>query len=587
MMSPISRIRSVLGCVLALLVGSVAVNVAREVTFDRLRAADSEPENWLVYGGTYRSLRYSPLDQINAANVHTLKAAWAFQLGVVDNGLQSTPLVADGVMYVIGSGNRVFALDATNGRRLWHYFYEPQARPQTSGQAPAPAAAPSPAAAPPPAPPPAPPNLTNRGLALAHGHLYFGTQDNFVVALDATDGKELWRTNVEDSQIFGCRINGAPLVVNDLVVVGSTGGDAAHRGHLVAFDGKTGQRRWRFNIIPGPGEKGNETWAGDSWVFGGGAAWLTGSYDPDLDLIYWGTGNASSDFYGDQRKGDNLYTSSIVALKAATGEIAWHFQTVPPYECILVDLPVSGRPRKLLIQPNKSGYVIVLDRTNGEFIAGWKYVENVTWSSGLDSRGVPQNRREPEVGKATLICPNLFGARGFNQATFNPKTGLLYNNGIEWCGEVTARAQELVPGKTWLAGTFRMLPPPSGKVTSHLDAFEPLTGRTVWRLDTKHPLLAALMSTGGDLIFTGDPEGNFFALNARTGQKLWSFPTGSGHRGGPISYAVNGKQYIATPSGWGSGLAGRLPEFFPELEAIQRGATVFAFTLPDDAKNSR
>jgi len=578
-----SQIRRALGCLLALLVCGVAVNAAREVTFDRLRAADGEPENWLVYGRTYRSFRYSPLDQINTANVHTLKAAWAFQLGVVDNGLQSTPLVADGVMYVIGSGNRVFALDATDGHPLWRYFYEPRkAETPASTTASVPALGVEQA-------------YRNRGVALGHGHLYFGTVDSFVVALDATNGKELWRANVEDSQKFGCRIDGAPLVVNDLVVVGSTGGDAAHRGHLVAFDGRTGQQRWRFNIIPGPGEKGHETWEGDSWQYGGGAAWMTGSYDPELDLIYWGTGNASSDFYGDHRKGDNLYTASIVALKAATGEIAWHFQTVPhdvwdydsPYECILIDLTVGGRPRKLLIQPNKSGYMIVLDRSNGEFVAGWKYVENLTWSSGLDSRGVPQNRREPVVGKSTVICPNLYGARSFNQATFSPKTGLLYNIGIEWCGEFTARAQERVPGRAWLGGTSRIVPPPSGKVTSHLDAFEPLTGRRVWRYDTKHPLAAALVSTGGDLVFAGDPEGNFFALNAATGQKLWNFPTGSGHRGGPISYAVNGKQYVATPSGWGSSFAGQLAGLFPELEAVQRGATVFAFTLPDEARNGR
>ena len=572
---PITRPRAVLcrACagVLVLSLGAVALRGApKPITVERLNNADQDRDNWLVYGGTYRSLRYSPLDQITPANVGRLSAAWAFQLGVIDHGLQSTPLVADGVMYLIGSDHRLVALEAATGKVIWRYVYERNAPP--AGAKPA-----------------SGPVETVRGVALGHGHVYFGTDDNFVVAVDAATGTEAWRTNVEDKDIYGCSMRAAPLVVNDIVVVGSRGGDSAHRGHLVAFDGKTGKQRWWFNVIPGPGEKGNETWEGDSWKYGGGAPWLTGSYDPALDLIYWGTSNTSSDFYGGHRKGDNLYTNSIVALRAKTGELAWHFQTVPhdvwdydaAYEIMLIDRPVNGKPRQLLIQPNKNGFVYVLDRTNGTYITGFKYADNVTWTSGLDAKGVPQGRREPESEKPTHICPNFFGSRSWNQATFNPKTGLLYNIAIEWCGEFTGRSQPMVPGRPWLGGSIKVVPPPSGKVTSHLDAFEPLTGKRVWRVETKHPLLAALMSTGGELLFAGDPEGHFSAYRAQTGEKLWSFNTGSGHRGGPISYAVNGKQYIATPSGWGSTVAGRLGEFFPELQAVQRGATVFAFALPE------
>ena len=317
---------------------------------------------------------------------------------------------------------------------------------------------------------------------------------------------------------------------------------------------------------------------------------MTGSYDPELDLIYWGTGNASSDFYGGHRTGDNLYTNSIVALRAATGELEWHFQATPhdvwdldsAYENILVDLPVDGEPRKLLIHPDKNGYTYVLDRTDGEYLAGWKYVDTLTWSSHLDAAGVPQGRLEPKLDYPTTICPNYFGSRSWNQATFSPTSGLLYNIGIEWCGEFQAREQEVEQGELWLGGSIKMLPSPSGEVLSHLDAFDPLSGERVWRHDTKHPLLAALLSTAGGLVVAGDPEGNFFALDDRSGEKLWSFQTGSGHRGGPISYAVDGKQYIATPSGWGSTLGARLALFFPELEGARQGATVFAFTLPDD-----
>ena len=556
----------------ALVVGAVvAARAARDVTADRLRSADQEPENWLVYGGTYRSLRHSPLDQITTSNVDKLQAAWAFQLGVIEWGLQSTPLVADGVMYVIGTNQRVFAIDAATGAQKWKYAY---ARQTTASGADAAAAA---RAADP-----------ARGVAIGHGHVYFGTGDNYVVALGIDTGQEVWRTLVEARE-QGCSMRAAPLVVGDLVVVGSMGGDMAHRGHLVAFDAKTGKQRWWFHVIPGPGEAGNETWTGDSWKYGGGAPWMTGSYDPELDLLYWGTSNASSDFYGGHRAGDNLYTNSIVALKPATGELVWHYQTVPhdvwdydaAYEQILVDLPVNGRPRKLLLHPSKNGFVYVLDRTNGEYLSAFQYVDTVTWTSGLDGHGVPQNRLEPSLDRATLICSGAYGSRSWNQAAFSPETGLLYTVGIEWCSELTAREQRMVPGKHWSGGVMTMVASPGGPVSGHLNAFEPLTGRRVWRVETKYPMLGALLSTGGDLLFAGDPEGHFAALNARTGERLWSFQTGSGHSGGPISYAVNGTQYIATPSGFGSHTANRLGEFFPELHGARSGATVYAFALPD------
>jgi alcohol dehydrogenase (cytochrome c) len=363
----------------------------------------------------------------------------------------------------------------------------------------------------------------------------------------------------------------------------------AHRGHQSAYDGQTGERRWWFNVIPGPGEKGNETWPGDTWKYGGGAPWLTGSYDPQLNLLYWGTSNASSDFNGEHRKGDNLYTDSIVALRPETGELVWHFQEVPhdvwdydaAYETILVDLPVSGRPRKLLVHAGKNGFLYVLDRTNGEFINAFKYVDYVTWTSGLDVRGVPQNRLEPTGDKTSLICPSAYGGRSWNQASFNPQTGLLYNTAIEWCTEIRTRQQEMVVGKVWHGATFKFVPPPSGKVTSHLDAWDPITGRRVWRVDTPLPHLGALLTTAGDLLFTGDPEGNFTALDVRTGKTLWNFQTGSGHSGGPISYAVNGKQFVATPSGWGSHTASQLAEFFAELRGAREGATIYSFALPD------
>jgi alcohol dehydrogenase (cytochrome c) len=545
-----------------------------EITAERLNQAEKEAGNWLTYGGTYRAWRYNPLNQVNASNVHRLRAAWAFQLGELDGGLQATPLVADGVLYIVGPEDRVFALDAATGKTIWSYFYKyPKGQRYGYGN-------------------------WSRGLALGHGSVFLGSLDNFVVALDARTGEELWKVNVEDSRKFGCNITGAPLVVRDMVLVGSTGGDSAHRGHIVAFDCKTGQQRWRFNTIPGPGEKGNETWSGDSWKHGGGAAWLTGSYDPELDLIYWGIGNPAADFYGELRKGDNLYTDCIVALKPATGEVAWHFQAIPhdlwdydaAYECILLDLTVNGRMRKLLLHPNKGGFVWVLDRTNGEFVAGWKYMDSLNWSTGLDVKGVPQGRNEPELDKPKVICPSWSGARSWNHASYSPRTGQLYNIGVEWCGEYTVKPVKPSEGRGYLGGFVGRAYPPSGKVTTHLDAHDPLTGKKSWTFESKYPLLASLLSTGGDLVFTGNPEGDFFALDAKTGKKLWSFPTGSGHRGSPITYAVEGKQYVATPSGWGGLAARALAAYWPETAGLTSGATIFAFTLPESdqaSKNSR
>ena len=555
-------------CSLWLMLLLCCVTYGQDVTAGRLSQADKEPQNWLTYGGTYNAWRYSSLNQINISNVHRLSASWAFQFGEIEGGLQCTPLVADGLMYAVGPNNRVVALDAATGKLIWSFRHK-FPREQRFGY-----------------------GHFSRGLALGHGNVYLGSLDNFVVALDARTGEEVWRVNVEDSRKFGCNITGAPLVIEDMVLVGSTGGDSAHRGHIVAFEGRTGRLRWRFNTIPGPGEKGNETWEGDSWKYGGGAAWMTGSYDPQLRLIYWGIGNPAADLYDEARQGSNLYTGCVVALKADSGEIAWYFQEIPhdvwdydsAYECILADLPVHGSTRRLLIHPNKGGYVWVLDRTNGEFVAGWKYMENLNWSTGLDEKGVPQGRRQPVVGSPTFICPSWVGARSWNHASYHPNTGLLYNIGIEWCGDFIASKIEPREGSVYLGGFVASKPPPSGKVTTRVDALDPVTGTKKWSFESKYALLASLLSTAGDLVFTGDPEGNFFALDARSGKKLWSFSTGSGHRGSPITYSVKGRQYIATPSGWGSLAAGALPQFWPEAKQFTAGAAIFAFSLPDGAK---
>jgi glucose dehydrogenase len=276
----------------------------KEITGARLANAAREPQNWLNYFGTYDGQRYSSLNQINRSNVKQLAPVWAFQTGKIEGGLNATPLVADGVLYLVGSYDRVFALDAVTGKKFWHYFYKVPAGAIPYG-------------------------TSVRGLAIGYGLVFLGTLDNHMIALDAKTGQEVWNVEIEDYKKCGCNVNAAPVVVKDKVVVGVTGGDSAHRGYLTAFDAKTGQLAWRFYTIPGPGEPGHETWEGDSWKLGGGATWMTGTYDPELNLLYWGVGNPSSNFHGGDRAGTNLYTDSVVALDADTGKLKWHYQEVP------------------------------------------------------------------------------------------------------------------------------------------------------------------------------------------------------------------------------------------------------------------
>lgn len=524
-------------------------------------------ENWPHYGGSQLAWRYSALDQINAKNVKKLAAAWVYQTGDYDMGLQSTPIVLDGVMYVSTSRNQIHALDAATGRVQWVYKY-----PLPRGAVPY--------------------GPQNRGVAVAGGRVFMGTWDSHLVAVDQKTGREVWRVAVDDVKQCGCNITGAPLLVKDKVIVGGTGGDSAHRGYLTAFDQRTGRFVWRFYVIPGPGEPGNETWPGESWKFGGGSPWMTGSYDPELNLLYWGTGNAAADNYGENRKGSNLYTGSVVALDPDTGKLKWHYQEIPhdvwdydsAYEVVLVDLPVAGRMRKLLVHTNKSGHTFVLDRINGQFLRAFPINRFFNWVQGITEDGKLVGRRDPEVGKPMLACPGVAGGKSWNQMAYSPVSRLVFIPAVEWCTEITARAQEADEGKGYIGGSWVTKHPPGERASSHLDAWDPVTGKKQWTFDYKYALLASVLATAGDLVFTGDPEGNFFALNARTGEKLWSFQTGSGHRGSAITYAVKGRQFVATPSGWGSLVAGGMAALWPEAQNFQGGSAVFAFSLPEEGK---
>lgn len=538
--------------------------------------------DWPHYGGTQSAWRYSALDQINTANVKNLSPVWMFQTGEYTDGLTSTPIVVDGVMYISTTRNQVFALDAAKGNVIWNYKYTTRpnyAKPGSQGS-----------------------HVLNRGVAVGDGKVFMGTVDSYLVAIDQKTGRETWKVAVDDSRQCGCRIMSAPLVVKDKVIVGEIGGDDAFRGYLTAFYTKTGREAWRFYVIPAPGETGSETWKGDSWKYGGGAPWMTGSYDPDLNLVYWGTGNAASDFYDSDRvvgakddsKGVNLYTASVVALEPDTGKLRWAYQEIPDdewdfdsaYEVILIDREVKGRLRKLLVHMNKSGIVFVLDRETGQFVKAFTVPELQTWISGIAENGKLIGRQSPGREKGMTLCPAPVGAKSWNQMAYSPRTGYIYTPTIEICAEITANRGEPREGLMFSGGIATSHLPANRDTISHIDAFDPLTGKRVWSVPYKYVLVASILTTAGDLVFTGDPEGNFFALDSRTGQKLWNFQTGAGHRGSAISYSVNGRQYIATPTGWQQSMASAmLANLFPGVgETWRVGSTMVVFALPETSK---
>jgi alcohol dehydrogenase (cytochrome c) len=536
--------------------------VVATVDFPRIVRAREEPQNWLTYHGTYDGQRYSTLDQINTSNVASLRPAWAFQTGAVGliaspatYALQSTPIVVDGVMFLSGFDGNVWALDAATGELLWNYQHAiPLDVPLCCGN-------------------------VNRGVAVARGKVFYATPHGHLLALDAQTGKLLWDRIFVDVRA-GESSTGAPIVVKDVVVAGSAGAEYGVRGHLDAFDIETGRPRWRRYTIPKPGEPGSETWpATDAWQRGGGTTWVTGTYDPDLDLIYWGIANPGPLFDGSTRPGANLYTNSILAIRPNDGSIAWHFQVTPHdlwdydavSEPVLYDLGEGSDRRKLLAQFNKNGYVYILDRTNGRLVRAKPFVR-VTWADVDSLTGVPAVRLTP-TPEGTHICPGPAGGKEWNHATYNPQTGLLYAPVIELCATFTRRPREFREGMPYWGG---------GAITDSTDfwgevkAFDPATGRAVWTWRAKHPMVASLLSTAGGLVFAAEPTGEMLALDARTGALLWRLQTGSGVHGSIITYAVRGKQYVAVTTGWGGWVKG----FAPELAAAPRGGALFVFALP-------
>jgi alcohol dehydrogenase (cytochrome c) len=541
--------RTTLATVVLVAALAVGAGTQAQVTFERLQNAEREPHNWLTYSGTYMSQRYTALSQIRPSNVGELELKWVFQAQSLES-FETTPLVVDGVMYLTEAPNTALALDARTGRPFWRYQYNPSAdsRPCCG--------------------------RVNRGLAMLGNTLFMATIDSKLIAIDAITGQPLWQKQVADPKA-GYAMTLAPLVVKDKVIIGVAGGEYGIRGFIAAHDAATGEEAWRFYTIPAPGEPGFETWAdgGDAWQHGGASVWLTGSYDASLDLTYWGIGNPGPDWNPAQRPGDNLYSDSVVALDPDTGELKWHFQFTPnddyDYDAVqipvLVDLPTaSASSGKLMLWANRNGFFYVLDRATGEFIRGNPFV-NVNWASGLDESGRPIETPQP-LGSVTF--PGVQGGTNWYSPSFSPRTGLLYLSAWENYGSVFRPAEsEYQAGRTFvggipaspIAGANNVPGIRRGAInnwtealgTGAVIAIDPRTGQQRWRFPTTDVSSSGVLTTATDLVFTASRDGYAYALDGRSGELRWRASPGGQGANGPMSYAVEGIQYVALGSGNG------------------------------------
>ena len=523
-----------------------AVAQDQQVTYDRILNAADEPQNWLTYNGGYSSQRYSELDQVTPRNVDDLEVKWTLQ-NQVFGAWQTNPIVVDGIMYITQRPNDVMAVDAVTGRVYWMYRHTNAENARVCCGA------------------------NNRGVAVLGDKVYMGTQDAHLIAIDRINGKPLWKVQVGDVN-YAYSITMAPLIVKDKVIVGVGGGEYGIRGFVVAYDAETGEEAWKFYTIPGPGEPGHESWDGDDWEHGGAPVWITGSFDPELNLTYWGVGNPGPDWNAAQRPGDNLYSDSVIALDADTGELKWHFQFTPndgyDYDAVqvplLVDMDWNGTPSKLMLWANRNGYFYVLDRVTGKYLLGKNYVK-VNWSSGLDENGRPFATPQPE-GMPTW--PGNQGATNWYPPSYSPRTGLFYFSAWEDYATIyRAEEQEYEPGRAFLGGGFTVLTPAQGApgvgigrtnpINTWTDevghaalmAMDPTTGEPVWKYEQFDVSDSGMLTTATDLLFTGGREGHFHALDARTGELLWKASLGGQIVMAPITFMVDGVQYITVVSG--------------------------------------
>jgi alcohol dehydrogenase (cytochrome c) len=497
-------------------------------------------ENWPSYNGDYTGRRFSSLREINKANVRQMRAAWVFHPGNSQR-LEATPVVIRGVMYVT-SANDVFALDARTGRTLWHY-----SRPVSSGLLDDAAA------------------HKNRGVAVWDNFVYSETDDAHLLCLDARSGNLIWDVQYADKvKHYGA--TSAPLVIKDEIVVGTSGGDSGVRGFLAAYDAATGKLRWHLWTIPGPGEFGSDSWPGDSYLHGGGTTWMPGTYDPELDTLYWTTSNAAPDFVGDSRPGDDLYTACVLAIDANTGKLKWYFQFTPhdlyDYDAnetpVLVDADENGTTRHLLVQADRNGFFYVLDRTSGKFLRSTPFVKKLNWATGIDASGRPVLADRIPTKEGIYICPGVVGATNWFSPSYNPNSGLFYVMALESCSLYFAKSTPFTPGETYYGTGTKF---PSGERSQKiLLALSVSDGKEVWRYPQagRGNSWGGTLTTAGGLLFFADDTDSFEAVDAETGNPLWHFNTGQSFSASPMTYAVDGVQYVL----------------------ISAGSDVFSFALP-------
>ncbi len=507
----------------------LAAFAATTVTGQQLRDAQTDPATWLTYGKNYGGWRFSELAEINAGTVAHLAPRWIYQ-GGGDGKQEGSPLVFGGMMFITGPSNRADALDLLTGKGVWSYRKTP---PTTlslcCGQ-------------------------PNRGFAALGNRLFKVNIEATLVALDARSGAVLWEKQIDDYK-RGFSSTGAPLIVKNKVVVGMAGAEFGTRGFIDAYDANTGERAWRFYTVAAKGEPGGDTWDGDSWQRGGGSTWITGTYDPDLNLIYWGTANPGPGMDGSVRAGDNLYTCSLVAIDADTGKLRWYFQFTPHdthdwdavADPVLIDMTVKGKKVKAVVQADRNGYFYALDRTNGRLLHAAPYTK-ITWTKGIDASGRPilVPGMDPSEG-GTKVCPGLDGGHNWSATAYSAQTGLFYFNSTDRCDLFYLHKQPFRTGQWYQASTEAEVPgePARGATV----AIDPATGETRWRFEMVTQSSAGVLATGGGLVFTGDGQGYLIALDASTGKALWHFQTGGSLVAPPITYTLNGKQQIAIAAG--------------------------------------
>ena len=551
----------------ALFVCTVGTSVAgkpsgADVDTARIANANAEPGNWMTTGHSYDEQRYSALDKINTGNVSKLGLAWSYKLDV-DRGTEATPLVIDGVMYTTGAFSIVYALDAGSGKLLWKFDPKvPKAKAATGCC-----------------------DVGNRGVAVRKGKVYVGAFDGRLIALNAKTGKKIWETDTTLKQFHTYTITGAPIVVKDKILIGNGGAEFGVRGYVSAYDAETGKLDWRFFTVPGDPAKPQEnkalemaakTWQGDKWVQtgGGGTVWNTIAYDPDLNLVYFGTGNGiewNRQLRGQDQKQSNLFLSSIVAVKADTGEYAWHYQEVPgdmwDYDAdanvVMADLTIGGKPRKVLLHAPKDGFFYVLDRATGELLSADAFAP-MNWAKGIDmATGIPQidyNAVDWTTGPK-IVSPSAFGAHNWQPMSFNPKTGLVYIPEQESAGLLAPDNDAKFDGRegAWNLGNqpfalpedVKQLEPIAKSFKGKLMAWDPVARKATWTQDYVSLWNGGTMTTAGDLVFQGTADGRVVAYAADSGNKLWESPADTGVVAGPVTYTVKGEQYVTFMAGWG------------------------------------